>query len=135
MPDHVVEKLALALNDRRRAVKGAKVLVLGVAYKPDIADLRESPALEIIRLLRGRGAAVRTCDPHVGAFRVGREEFRPVACTPKELKAADAVVVVTHHAAFDMGEVVRWSRLVLDTRNATAKVREQADRKGNVVRL
>ena len=135
MPDHVVEKLALALNDRRRAVKGSKVLVLGVAYKPDVADLRESPALEIIRLLRERGASVRTCDPHVGPFRVGTEEYRPVACSPRELRAADAVVVATHHAAFDMAEVVRHSRLVLDTRNATAKVRAQADRKGNVVRL
>jgi len=135
MPDHVVEKLALALNDRRRSVRGSKVLVLGVAYKRDVADVRESPALEIVRLLRGRGAAVRACDPLVGPFRVGAEEFRPVACTPKELKAADAVVVVTDHSAFDMEAVVRHARLVLDTRNATAKVRALADRRGNVVRL
>jgi UDP-N-acetyl-D-glucosamine dehydrogenase len=131
MPDHVVEKLAAALNDHRKPVKGSRVLVLGVAYKKNIEDLRESPALEVIRLLRGRGAEVRVCDPYVGSFRIGEEAFKPVPLTPKELKAADAVVITTDHAAFDYAAVVRHSRLVLDTRNATAKVKERR----NVVRL
>jgi len=135
MPEHVVEKLALALNDRRRAVKGARILVLGVAYKRDVVDLRESPALEVIRLLRERGASVRVADPHTGPFRIGGEEFRPVPCTPRELKASDAVVIITDHSAFDWRSVVRHSRLVLDTRNATAGARAAAARRGNVVRL
>jgi UDP-N-acetyl-D-glucosamine dehydrogenase len=135
MPDHVVEKLALALNDRRKAMKGSRVLVLGVAYKRDVVDLRESPALEVIRLLRGRGASVRVCDPHTGPFRIGGEEFTPVPCTPRELRAADAVVIVTDHSAFDWPAVIRHSRLVLDTRNATARARTSARRRGNVVRL
>jgi UDP-N-acetyl-D-glucosamine dehydrogenase len=131
MPDHVVERLAAALNDRRRALRGSRVLVLGAAYKPDIDDLRESPALEVIRILRSRGAAVRVCDPHVRPFRVGEEEFAPVPLTPRELRAADAVVITTDHRAFDWARVVRHARLVLDTRNATRRVKAG----GNVVRL
>jgi UDP-N-acetyl-D-glucosamine dehydrogenase len=132
MPDHVVEKVAHALNDRSKAVRGSRVLVLGVAYKRDIDDLRESPALEVIELLRGRGAKVRVCDSHVGPFRVGAETFTPVPPTPRELRAADVVVVTTDHSDFDWASVVRHARLVVDTRNATAKVRGRRD---NVVRL
>jgi UDP-N-acetyl-D-glucosamine dehydrogenase len=132
MPAHVVEKVARALNDRSKAVKGSRVLVLGVAYKRDVDDLRESPALEVIELLRERGARVRVCDPHTGPFRIGAEEFRPVPCTPAELRAADAVVVATDHSAFDWERVVRHARLVVDTRNATARVR---GRRGSVVGL
>ncbi len=131
MPEHVAEKLAAALNDRRKPVKGSRVLILGVAYKRDIEDLRESPALDVIRLLRLRGAAVRVCDPHVGPFRVEGEEFRPVRLTPRELRAADAVVITTDHSAFDYASVVRHARLVLDTRNATKGVKDRR----NVVRL
>jgi UDP-N-acetyl-D-glucosamine dehydrogenase len=132
MPEHVVERLANALNDRSKAVRGSRVLVLGVAYKKDIDDLRESPALEVIEGLLHRGAKVRVCDPHVGPFKVGREEFLPVPLTPKELKAADAVVITTDHSAFDWKAVVRHSRLVVDTRNATKGVRKGRE---NVVGL
>jgi UDP-N-acetyl-D-glucosamine dehydrogenase len=135
MPDHVVEKLSLALNDRRRSVNGSRVLVLGATYKRDVADIRESPALEVIRLLRARGAEVRVADPHAGPFRVGEEEFVPVPCTPRELRRADAAVIVTDHSAFDGEAIVRHSRLVLDTRNALAKVRPSAARRARVVRL
>jgi len=131
MPEHVVEILSRALNDRSRSVKGSRVLVLGVAYKRDIDDLRESPSLEVIRLLRGRGALVKVVDPHVGSFRIGKEAFRPVKATPRALRAADAVVIVTDHSAFDYRSVVRHARLVVDTRNATAGIRHR----GNVVKL
>ncbi len=132
MPEHVVEKVAHALNDRSRAVRGSRVLVLGVAYKKDIDDLRESPALEVIDHLRKRGAKVRVCDSHVGPFRVGAETFTPVPPTPRELRAADVVVITTDHSDFNWAAVVRHARLVVDTRNATAKVRSSRD---NVVRL
>jgi UDP-N-acetyl-D-glucosamine dehydrogenase len=132
MPDHVVERTAYALNNRSKSVRGSRVLVLGVAYKRDIDDLRESPALEVIEGLRERGAHVRVCDPHVGPFRVGGEEFRPVPLTPKELKAADVVVITTDHSCFDWASVVRNARLVVDTRNATKDVRSGRE---NVVGL
>ncbi len=132
MPDHVVEKVAHALNGRSKAVRGSRVLVLGVAYKRDIDDLRESPALEVIEGLRERGAKVRVCDPHVGSFRIGEESFTPVPLTPRELRAADAVVITTDHSDFDWNSVVRNSRLIVDTRNATAKVKGG---KQHVVRL
>ncbi len=131
MPEHVVELVARALNDHRKSVKGSRILVLGVAYKRDIEDLRESPALEIIGLLRARGADVRVADPFVESFRIKEEVFRPVRATPKELKAADAAVIVTDHTGFDYASIVRNSRLVVDTRNATAGVRNR----GNVVPL
>jgi UDP-N-acetyl-D-glucosamine dehydrogenase len=132
MPDHVVEKLAHALNDRAKAVRGSRVLVLGVAYKRDIDDLRESPSLEVIEELLRRGAKVRVCDAHVAPFRVHGTDFAPVPLTPREIRAADAVVIITDHSDFDYRAVVRHARLVLDTRNATARVRGP---KGNVVRL
>jgi UDP-N-acetyl-D-glucosamine dehydrogenase len=132
MPDHVVEKLAHALNDRTKPVRGSRILVLGVAYKRDIDDLRESPSLEVIERLLKRGAKVRVCDSHVLPFRVHGRAFTPVPLTPREIRAADAVVITTDHSDFDYASVVRHARLVLDTRNATSKVRGP---KGNVVRL
>lgn len=101
MPYHVVAKVAAALNDARKSVNGAAVLVLGVAYKPDIDDPRESPALDVIGLLRQRGADVAYSDPHVAAVRVLGETLRSVDLTPEALRAADCVVVVTDHRAFD----------------------------------
>jgi UDP-N-acetyl-D-glucosamine dehydrogenase len=132
MPEHVVERLSRALNDRAKSVRGSRILVLGVAYKRDIDDLRESPALEVIQHLRERGAIVRAADPHTGPFTVGEETFVPVAPTPREIRRADAVVITTDHSAFDIASVVRDARLVLDTRNATGRIRGP---KKNVLRL
>jgi UDP-N-acetyl-D-glucosamine dehydrogenase len=126
MPDHVVHKIVDALNDRSRSVRGSRVLVLGVAYKRDIEDLRESPALEIIKLLRDRGAEVRACDPHTGPFRVGDETFEPVPLTAAELRACHLAVITTDHAAFDYDLVCREAPVVVDTRNATAKVADRS---------
>ena len=119
MPDYVVEKVARALNDDRKAVNGSRVLVLGVAYKRDIDDMRESPALDIIRLLEQRGATVAYHDPHVPSFREGDHEMHGVALTPAALAEADAVVIVTEHRAIDWQLVVDHAGLVVDTRNAT----------------
>lgn len=121
MPAYVVERLAAALNERGRAMRGAGVMVLGVAYKPDVGDVRETPAAAIIDLLHERGAVVCYHDPHVPAFpRMRRHaiDLRSVALTPESLRRADAAVVVTHHSAIDWRLVATHAPLVVDTRNA-----------------
>lgn len=118
MPAFWVRKVAEALNSQGRAVRGAHVLVLGVAYKRDIADIRESPALDIIRLLEQQGARVSYHDPHVPCFRENGREYRSVELTPAAVQAADCVVVVTDHSAIDFHMVKRHARLAVDTRHA-----------------
>jgi UDP-N-acetyl-D-glucosamine dehydrogenase len=117
MPVFWVRKVADALNGQGRAVRGANVLVLGVAYKRDIEDIRESPALDIIRLLEQQGARVTYHDPHVAVFREDDREYRSVPLTPATLEAADCVIVVTDHAAIDFHQVKRYARLAVDTRH------------------
>ena len=132
MPAIVVRKVAQALNEDRKAVNGSKVLVLGVAYKKDIDDLRESPALDVIRLLEQQGAEVRYHDPYVQSFREDGHEHSSVALTDAELGMSDAVVIVTDHTKIDYQRVVRLAKVVVDTRNATAKL---AKGKGRIVSL
>jgi len=121
MPMFWVRKLSEALNGQGKAVQGASVLVLGVAYKRDVEDIRESPALDIIRLLEGQGARVSYFDPHVPRFREDGQEFRSVELTPDLVAAADCVIVVTDHSAVDYRMIKRHARLVVDTRNAIPK--------------
>jgi UDP-N-acetyl-D-glucosamine dehydrogenase len=121
MPMFWVRKLSEALNGQGKAVQGASVLVLGVAYKRNIEDIRESPALDIIRLLEGQGARVSYFDPHVPRFREDGQEFRSVELTPETVAAADCVIVVTDHSAVDYKMIKRHARLVVDTRNAIPK--------------
>ncbi|HET8769544.1 MAG TPA: nucleotide sugar dehydrogenase [Gemmatimonadaceae bacterium] len=123
MPDFVVEKVAWALNDDRKAVRGSRVLVLGVAYKRDIDDMRESPALDVIRLLQERGAEVTYHDPHVPTYREDGHEVHSTELTDAVLDSADAVVVVTDHSAVDYQRVVNRAGLVIDTRNVLAKAK------------
>jgi UDP-N-acetyl-D-glucosamine dehydrogenase len=121
MPLFWVRKLSEALNSQGKAVQGASVLVLGVAYKRDIEDIRESPALDIIRLLEGQGAEVTYFDPHVPRFREDGREFRSVELTPERVAAADCVMVVTDHSSIDYRMIKRNAKLVVDTRNAIPK--------------
>jgi UDP-N-acetyl-D-glucosamine dehydrogenase len=121
MPHFWVRKLSEALNSQGKAVQGASVLVLGVAYKRDIEDIRESPALDIIRLLQGQGAQVTYFDPHVPRFREDGHEFRSVELTPERVAAADCVMVVTDHSSVDYRMIKRKAKLVVDTRNAIPK--------------
>jgi UDP-N-acetyl-D-glucosamine dehydrogenase len=118
MPMFWVRKLAEALNGQGKAVRGASVLVLGVAYKRDIDDIRESPALDIIRLLEGQGARVTYSDPHVPRFREDGQEFRSVKLTPELVAAVDCVMIVTDHTAVDYRMIKQQAKLVVDTRNA-----------------
>jgi UDP-N-acetyl-D-glucosamine dehydrogenase len=112
-----VRKLGEVLNDHGRAIKGSKVLVVGVAYKRDIDDLRESPALDIIKLLEQQGAHVEFHDPHVASYLEDGKTVHSVPLTAERLKAADCVMVVTDHTAMDYGLVKKHARLVVDTRH------------------
>jgi len=131
MPAYVVEKLADALNDRGQSLKGARILILGIAYKRDLDDDRESPALKLMELLERKQAQVAYHDPFVPVLKRSRRydfqlESQPL--TAAELRAADAVLIATDHSAFDYEFIVRESRLVVDTRNATRGVREGRER-------
>jgi UDP-N-acetyl-D-glucosamine dehydrogenase len=121
MPMFWVHKLAEALNGQGKAVRGASVLVLGVAYKRDVEDIRESPALDIIRLLEGQGARVTYFDPHVPRFREDGQEFRSVELTPDVVAVADCVMIVTDHTVVDYRMIKRMAKLIVDTRNAIPK--------------
>ena len=120
MPYFVIEQIASALNDQSKAMKGSKILVLGLAYKRDIDDLRESPSLTIIELLRAKGAVVAYNDPFFPTVGQGRHYALNMTCTPLDnLGQYDAVVIITDHSSYDYPAIVEQSRLVVDTRNAT----------------
>ncbi|HXN86868.1 MAG TPA: nucleotide sugar dehydrogenase, partial [Candidatus Binataceae bacterium] len=129
MPDHIVEQVAHGLNRKGRALNGAKILILGVAYKRDIEDIRESPALSIIRILEEKLALVRYHDPHVPVLRSRHleREMRSVELTREAIDSADAAIIVTDHSDVDYGFVLRHAQLVIDTRNATAPYRKVGD--------
>jgi len=115
-----MESVAKALNRHRKALNGSKVLILGVAYKKDIDDLRESPALTIIELLQKEGAQVSYNDPYFPEVGRGRKYDLQMKCVPLEnLGSYDCVLIVTDHSDYDYERIVKESTLVVDTRNAT----------------
>ena len=128
MPGYVVELVTEALNERRRCLNGAAILVLGVAYKRGVSDIRESPALEIIATLREKGAQVCYADPHVPSVDIEGIVLKAVEVTDQRLAAADCVVILTDHAEFDYRQIVDAARLVVDTRSATWRLGAPADR-------
>jgi UDP-N-acetyl-D-glucosamine dehydrogenase len=124
MPYHVVSAVASALNDRKKALNGASVLVLGVAYKKDTDDLRESPALTIIELLRTAGAVVSYNDPYFPVVGKGRKYDLQMKSAPLDnLQDYDCALIVTDHTQFDYERIVRESKLVVDSRNATRRLK------------
>ncbi len=118
MPEYWVARVADRLNDQGKAVRGSTVLVLGVAYKKDIDDIRESPALDVIRLLEQRGAIVKYHDPHVPRLHEDGVELESIPLTADMLHGTDCVVIVTDHTALDYPLVAREAKLVVDTRHA-----------------
>jgi UDP-N-acetyl-D-glucosamine dehydrogenase len=128
MPKHVVHKVVDALNDRERSLRGSRILIIGVAYKPDVGDTRESPALEIIHLLRERGAHVSYHDPYVPELTAEGMAMKSIPLTrasgdaESELSDSDCVVIVTHHSTIDYDFLVKNAKLIVDTRNATRNV-------------
>jgi UDP-N-acetyl-D-glucosamine dehydrogenase len=129
MPAYVVQRIADCLNEEGKSLKGSAVLVLGVAYKPDVSDVRESPALKIIARLRRSGADVQFHDPHVESITLDGGPLDGVELDEGRLRGADVVVVVTDHSSYAWDEVARHAPLILDTRNALAGI------EGRIVRL
>jgi len=124
MPYHVLESVGKALNQHKKALNGAKVLVLGLAYKKDIDDLRESPSLTIIELLQKDGAQVSYNDPYFPTVGKGRKYDLQMKCAPLEnLGQYDCVLIVTDHSDYDYANIVHESQLVVDTRNATRGIK------------
>ena len=132
MPRFVLTKVQDALNDHQKSLKGSRVLVLGAAYKPDIDDLRESPSIDVIRLLLKKGAVVSYHDPYIP--RIVHEDWKieSVSDLMEAVKAADCVVIVTNHKAYNYPEILRESKLIVDTRNSLGKLGEKNPK---VVRL
>jgi len=123
MPRHVHDLVIRALNRQRKALNGAHVLLLGVAYKPDVDDYRESPVFKIMELLAADGATVTTVDPHVAAFEDHHGHIhQTVPLSDDLLDRADCAVIITDHSAFDYERIVNRSRAIVDTRNATRRV-------------
>ena len=121
MPEYVSVKVGRALNRLKKAVNGSKILVLGISYKRDISDTRESPALDIIRLLQEEGAAVSCSDPYNPELKLDHGHLRSLSLTPENLRGFDCVVVVADHRAFDYDLIAREAPLIVDCRNALPK--------------
>jgi UDP-N-acetyl-D-glucosamine dehydrogenase len=120
MPRHVVDLVAEALNDRGRALRGARIGVIGVAFKPNVRDARNSPAADVIAGLRARGAVVAYHDPHVPTFRAADGERLETSTLDELLSGSDAIVVVTAHREVDIDRVYREADLVVDTVNSSS---------------
>src|ERR1700724_2024623 len=126
MPYHVVDAIAAALNNHKKSLNGSRLLILGMAYKKDVVDLRESPTLKIMQLLQSRGAAFDYNDPYFPKLHKMRhynfEEMKSVPLNPQTLAGYDSVVISTDHSSYDFGAIVDAAKLVIDTRNATRRV-------------
>lgn len=125
MPYYVVNKVVDALNEHKKSINSAKILILGLAYKKDIDDLRESPSLKLIEILSDKGALVDYHDPYIPHLRPTRHynfDRKSIELKPKNLKAYDVVLISTNHSIFDMNFIVDNSQLVVDTRNACKQV-------------
>jgi len=132
MPRYVVAKIQDALNNQALPLKGSRVLVLGAAYKPDIDDLRESPAIDVIGLLRQKGAEVSYHDPYIASFQHEDWRIESVQDLPAAVSAADCVVIVTNHSCYDYSAILAQAKLIVDTRNALGEEGRHSDK---VVRL
>ena len=124
MPRYVVSKVQDALNENSKALKGSRVLVLGAAYKPDVDDLRESPALDIIGLLEKKGVIVSYHDPYIAHLRHEALELDSVSDLMSTVKGVDCVVIVTNHKVYDYAAILEAAKLIVDTRNALGKTRQ-----------
>ena len=128
MPQYVLSKIANSLNDCEKALKGSRVLILGVTYKADVADTRESPALDLIHLLREKGAAVEYHDPYFPSIDVEDVHMESISLTDEAIQSADCVVITTGHSWYDWPRVVDNAALIVDTRNVTKGVASRSSR-------
>ena len=130
MPAYVVDKIGSALNDDRKAINGSTVLLLGAAYKPNVGDVRESPALDVIHLLREKGAEVQYHDPYVSQLTIDGDTYESIRLTEQTLADADCVVIITNHDFYDWTCVANAAKVIVDTRNAI-----KVEGNGRLVRL
>jgi UDP-N-acetyl-D-glucosamine dehydrogenase len=132
MPYHVVEAVAKALNGVKKSLNGSKLLILGVAYKKDVDDLRESPTLKIMQLLQERGVAIDYNDPYFPQLHKMRhynyENMKSVPLSPQTIGSYDGVIIATDHSSYDYASIVDAAKLVVDTRNATRRVMRHRDK-------
>lgn len=128
MPEYVVDRIARVLNEHQRAISGSRILVLGVAFKRDIDDVRESPSVDVLRLLARDGAQVKYHDPYVPKVSLDDTQLESVPLSKSQLAEADIVVILTDHTQVDYHEVVAQAKLVFDARNATGKVKSGRER-------
>jgi UDP-N-acetyl-D-glucosamine dehydrogenase len=131
MPGYVVQLVVDALNDRERSVRSARVLTIGVSYKPNVGDTRDSPAFEILETLQRKGAIVDYHDPHVPSLAVGSVTLKSVDLGSADLSSWDVILILTAHEACDWNRIAQEGALVIDTRNATGSVQHS----GHVIRL
>ena len=117
MPGYVVDRIGRVLNDRRRSLKGSRVLLLGLAYKKDVSDTRDSPAFDVARILEERGAIVQYHDPYVPEAPLNGHDRRSIRLTPAVVRRSDCVVVLTNHGSVDYDMVLRNAKVIVDTRN------------------
>jgi UDP-N-acetyl-D-glucosamine dehydrogenase len=130
MPGYVAARIGDALNDAGKPVNGARILILGVAYKPDVGDVRESPSLKVMALLSRRGADVVFNDPHAPRVQLNGSILSSTELTQREIEAADCVALLTSHGAYDLDWIADHARLLFDARNAFGP-----NRRANVIRL
>lgn len=125
MPNFVVNKIMEKLNEQNKTLKGSKIFVIGVAYKKDVGDIRESPALDVIKLLVDKGASVSYHDPFISSFNIGSKRFRRKKLDYDKLKEYDCLLILTEHSNYDYKKLVSASRVVFDTKNATSGIRDK----------
>ena len=128
MPSVVTAMIAEGLNQASKAIRGSKVLLLGVAYKKNVSDCRESPALDVMRMLMDKGALLSYNDPHVPTLKMSGNFMKSVEISPMNIASQDCVVILTDHSAYDIAQIVAASKLVIDTRNATKDLKGYKDR-------
>jgi UDP-N-acetyl-D-glucosamine dehydrogenase len=130
MPEYIVDRIIDALNTRSKSVNGSRVLILGVAYKKDIEDLRESPALHVIELLLGKKAKVDYHDPYILEVKEESFKLRSIKLENKTLSIYDCVVIVTDHSCYDLNSIAKEAQLIFDTRGCTVGIKSE-----NIIRL
>jgi UDP-N-acetyl-D-glucosamine dehydrogenase len=128
MPSVVATLVADGLNRASKSIRGSKIMILGVAYKKDVSDCRESPALDVMRLLKDKGALLSYNDPLVPSLRLGRSVLKSIEASPEEITKHDCVIILTDHSAYDFRKIVGAAKLVVDTRNSTKDLHEFKDR-------
>jgi len=128
MPYYVVERMTRILNEHKRCLNGAKILILGITYKKDIGDLRESPALKIIKLLEKEGVNIFYHDPYISSFLLQRKQYSSVKLTDDFIEKADIILIATDHSSYDYEKITKKANLIFDTRNATRNIKDNREK-------